>query len=90
MKKDREKRNDSLLVACIFYAAVKDNFMKAAKEQAKESLSTEIDEGMESLLGAAFKIGFAEAIDCFTTVHKRPGQDPELYHQHHSCRHSRS
>lgn len=66
MKKDREKRNDSLLLACIFYAAVKDNFMKAAKEQAKESLSTEIDEGMESLLGAAFKIGFAEAIDCFT------------------------
>lgn len=66
MKKDREKMNDSLLVACIFYAAVKDNFMKAAKEQAKESLSTEIDEGMESLLGAAFKIGFADAIDYFT------------------------
>ena len=66
MKKDREKRHDSLLVASMFYAAAKDNFMKAAKEQAKERLSTEIDEGMESLLGAAFNIGIAEAIDCFT------------------------
>lgn len=66
MKKDREKRHDSLLVASIFYQAAKDNFMKAAKEQAKERLSTEIDEGMESLLGAAYKIGFADAIDYFT------------------------
>lgn len=66
MKKDREKRHDSLLVASIFYAAAKDNFMKAAKEQAKERLSTEIDEGMESLLGAAYKIGFADAIDYLT------------------------
>lgn len=66
MKKDREERNESLLVASIFYAIAKDNFMEAAKEQAKERLSTEIDEGMESLLGAAYKIGFADAIDYFT------------------------
>lgn len=66
MKKDREKRHGSLIVASMFYAAVKDNFMKAAKEYAKESLSTEIDEGMESLLGAAYKIGLADAIDYFT------------------------
>lgn len=65
-KKDREKRDGSLIVASMFYAAAKDNFMKAAKEQAKERFSTEIDEGMESLLGAAYKIGFADAIDYFT------------------------
>lgn len=66
MKKDREKRNKSLIMASIFYAAVEDDFMEAAKEQAKESFSTEIDEVMESLLGNAYKIGFADAIDYFT------------------------
>lgn len=68
MKKDREERNKSLIMASIFYAAVEDDFMEAAKEQAKESLSTKIDEGMESLLGNAYKIGFADAIDYFTDV----------------------
>lgn len=61
-KEDRIERNMCLHYASMYYAAIKDDFVSAAKAIAKERYSIVIDPQLEMLLKAAYKIGFADAM----------------------------
>lgn len=63
MKKEyRIERNMCLHYASMYYAAVKDDFVSAAKKITKERYSIVLDPQLEMLLKAAYEIGFADAM----------------------------
>lgn len=61
-KEDRIERNAFLNFASMYYAAIKDDFVSAAKAIAKERYSIVLDPQLEMLLKAAYTIGFADAM----------------------------
>lgn len=61
-KEDRIERERCLVYASIYYAAVKDDFVSAIKTIAKGKYGIELNPELESLMAAAYKIGFADAM----------------------------
>lgn len=61
-KEDRSERNVCLYYASIYYAAVKDDFVPAAKAIAKKKYGINLTHELEMLLKAAYEIGFADAM----------------------------
>lgn len=59
---EKEIRDFCKVIASKFYSDVKDDFMKAARDQAKELLDIDLTDKEELLLETAYKIGFTEAL----------------------------
>ena len=62
---DRGLRDLTIVIANKHYSSVEDEFMPATRKQAKEIFDMELTEEEELMLGAAYKIGFADAMYLF-------------------------
>lgn len=59
---EKEIRDFCKVIASKFYSDVKDNFLKAARDQAKELLDIDLTDREELLLETAYEIGFTDAM----------------------------
>lgn len=59
---EKEIRDFCKVIASEFYSDVKDNFLKAARDKAKELLDIDLTDKEELLLETAYKIGFTDAM----------------------------
>lgn len=59
---EKEIRDFCKVIANKFYSGVKDNFLKATRDQAKELLDLDLTDKEEILVESAYKIGFTDAM----------------------------
>ena len=59
---EKEIRDFCKAIASEFYSDVKDTFLKAARDRAKELLDIDLTDKEELLLETAYKIGFTDAM----------------------------